>query len=551
MKMEIRRKDVILVCLFTIGFFCIALWGLGSHSIPQTEQELSARGDGAKEVVLYFEEGQQLSDLLLFIGYRAAGEVTVSVAAGTDWQIVQSGEELDSVFAWNEIPVSYRTTCLGLVFSDASVNLMELVCLDENGEPVLPVNAMQYPALFDEQELYEDGITYQDQTIFDEIYHGRTAYEFLHGLPIYENTHPPLGKTLISVGIAVFGMNPFGWRFMCVVFGSLMMPFIYLFGLRLTGKTRYACLAAVLLGTDFMHFTLSRIATIDIIVAFFVLGMFYFMYAFVSSEKRRYLLLAGLFTGLGCATKWTGIYALCGLFVVFLLWMIGKIRKIGVKKETRRYWTWLCLQCIGCFILLPFTIYTLSYIPFVRVYPDQNLLQHVLSNGELMLSYHKATIFDHPYASPWYSWLFDWKPLLDSREYLAGDKVSVIATFGNPVLYFAGLYAYGKELWRTFRNKDKNAAVLVLYYTVMLLPWIFIRRTVFIYQYYVCSVVLILLLCHSVSQKEGGQEKRAYWGLLAASVLLFVVFYPVISGLVVPAVYIRQVIPWLPNWRFL
>ena len=92
MKMEIRRKDVILICLFTIGFFCIALWGLGSHSIPQTEQELSARGDGAKEVVLYFEEGQQLSDLLLFIGYRAAGEVTVSVAAGTDWQIVQSGE---------------------------------------------------------------------------------------------------------------------------------------------------------------------------------------------------------------------------------------------------------------------------------------------------------------------------------------------------------------------------------------------------------------------------------------------------------------------------
>lgn len=551
MKMEIRRKDVILVCLFAIGFFCIALLGLGSHSIPQTEQELSARGDGAKEVVLYFEKGQKFSDLLLFIGYRAAGEVTVSVAAGTDWQIVQSGEELDSVFAWNKIPVSYRTTCLGLVFSDASVNLMELVCLDENGEPVLPVNAMQYPALFDEQELYEDGITYQDQTIFDEIYHGRTAYEFLHGLPIYENTHPPLGKTLISVGIAVFGMNPFGWRFVCVVFGSLMMPFIYLFGLRLTGKTRYACLAAVLLGTDFMHFTLSRIATIDIIVAFFILGMFYFMYAFVVSEKRRYLLLAGLFTGLGCATKWTGIYALCGLFVVFLLWMIGKIRKIGVKKETRRYWTWLCLQCIGCFIFLPFTIYTLSYIPFVRIYPDQNLLQHVLSNGELMLSYHKATIFDHPYASPWYSWLFDWKPLLDSREYLAGDKVSVVATFGNPVLYFAGLYAYGKEFWRTFRDKDKNAAVLVLYYTVMLLPWIFIRRTVFIYQYYVCSVVLILLLCHSVSQKEGVQEKRAYWGLLAASVLLFVLFYPVISGLVVPAAYIRQVIPWLPNWRFL
>ena len=551
MKMEIHKKDIAYMSLFTILFFALAIFRLGSHSIPETEQELTVREDGAKEVVLYFEEGQQLSDLLLFTGYRAEGEVTVSVAAGSDWQIIQSGEELDSVFAWNEIPVSYQTACLGLVFSDASVNLMELVCLDEEGEPVIPVNAMQYPELFDEQELYGDGITYQDQTIFDEIYHGRTAYEFLHGLPIYENTHPPLGKTLISVGIAVFGMNPFGWRFMCVVFGSLMMPFIYLFGLRLTGKTRYACLAAVLLGTDFMHFTLSRIATIDIIVAFFILGMFYFMYAFVASEKRRYLLLAGLFTGLGCATKWTGIYALFGLFVVFLLWMTGKIREIGVKKETRRYWTWLCLQCIGCFVLLPFTIYTLSYIPFVRAYPDQNLLQHVLSNGELMLSYHKATIFEHPYASPWYSWLFDWKPLLDSREYLAGDKVSVIATFGNPVLYFAGLLAYGRELWRTFCHREKSAAVLVLYYTVMLLPWVFIRRTVFIYQYYVCSVVLVLLLCHSISKKKGGHEKIAYWGLLAGSVLLFLLFYPVISGLVVPAAYIRQVIPWLPNWRFL
>lgn len=549
--MEIHKKDIAYMFLFTILFFALAFFRLGSHSTPETEQELTVREDGAKEVVLYFEEGQQLSDLLLFTGYQAAGEVTVSVAAGTDWQIVQSGEELDSVFAWNKIPVSYRTACLGLVFSDASVNLMELVCLDEDGEPVIPVNAMQYPELFDEQKLYGEGITYQDQTIFDEIYHGRTAYEFLHGLPIYENTHPPLGKTLISVGIAVFGMNPFGWRFMCVVFGSLMVPFIYLFGLRLTGKTRYACLAAVLLGTDFMHFTLSRIATIDIIVAFFILGMFYFMYAFVSSEKRRYLLLAGLFTGFGCATKWTGIYALFGLFIVFLLWMIGKIRKIGVKRETRRYWFVLCLQCIGCFVLLPFTIYTLSYIPFVRVYPDQNLLQHVFSNGELMLSYHKATIFDHPYASPWYSWLFDWKPLLDSREYLAGDKVSVIATFGNPVLYFAGLFAYGRELWRTFRHREKSAAVLVLYYTVMLLPWIFIRRTVFIYQYYVCSVVLVLLLCHSISKKEGRYEKIAYWGLFAASVLLFVLFYPVISGLVVPAAYIRQVIPWLPNWRFL
>ena len=42
---------------------------------------------------------------------------------------------------------------------------------------------------------------------FDEIYHGRTGYEQLHKMPVYETTHPPLGKDLIMVGIALFGMT--------------------------------------------------------------------------------------------------------------------------------------------------------------------------------------------------------------------------------------------------------------------------------------------------------------------------------------------------------
>ena len=72
---------------------------------------------------------------------------------------------------------------------------------------------------------------------FDEIYHARTAYEFLHGLPTYENTHPPLGKILISVGIAIFGMNPFGWRIMGTLFGIAMLPFLYLLWKKMTGNT--------------------------------------------------------------------------------------------------------------------------------------------------------------------------------------------------------------------------------------------------------------------------------------------------------------------------
>ena len=74
-------------------------------------------------------------------------------------------------------------------------------------------------ALFDEQSEVPDTISQLNSMYFDEIYHARTAYEFLHGLPTYENTHPPLGKIFIALGVAIFGMNPFGWRIMGTLFG--------------------------------------------------------------------------------------------------------------------------------------------------------------------------------------------------------------------------------------------------------------------------------------------------------------------------------------------
>ena len=39
----------------------------------------------------------------------------------------------------------------------------------------------------------------------------------------------------MSVGIAIFGMTPFGWRFMGTLLGALMLPAMYLFG-----ETAYA-----------------------------------------------------------------------------------------------------------------------------------------------------------------------------------------------------------------------------------------------------------------------------------------------------------------------
>ena len=59
-----------------------------------------------------------------------------------------------------------------------------------------------------------------DEFYFDETQAAATAQEVLNGSPAAwefignENTHPPLGKLLIAGGMALFGDNPFGWRFL-------------------------------------------------------------------------------------------------------------------------------------------------------------------------------------------------------------------------------------------------------------------------------------------------------------------------------------------------
>ena len=260
-------------------------------------------------------------------------------------------------------------------------------------------------ALFDEYELWSDRYTYMNSTYFDEIYHPRTAYEHLNNVYPYEVSHPPLGKLIISIGIAMFGMVPFGWRFMGTLFGVLMVPILYVFLKNLFGKTPVALCGTALFTFDFMHLVQTRIATIDTYGVFFILVSYYFMYRWLTvpagKKLRHYVLplfLSGLFWGVGCASKWTVVYAGAGLA---LLWLLGMIFKAGdwheaelaaqtqpVPPEVRREvteamfreeqpaWTpprvpsftahaWGTVGLsVVFFVVIPLMIYTASYFPY-------------------------------------------------------------------------------------------------------------------------------------------------------------------------------------------
>ena len=554
---RLTARDFFCMAAFTLIFGICIFYRLGSLHTPETFETIKVGEVGENEIVLQFDGEQPISGISVYLGYKGKREISFSVYdRSTDtWEIVKSRYSVESAFCWNNIEIDRTVSSLGMVLMEDKAQIMEIVCLDDAGEPVLPANAADYPQLFDEQELFIREPTYYDETMFDEVYHGRTAYEFLHGLSIYEDTHPPLGKSIISIGIALFGMNPFGWRFMCALFGTLLIPLMYLFARKIFCRTDIACLSAVLSGTAFMNTTLSRIATIDILVAFFSMLMFFGMYGYIQAlsenkpmwQQRLWLLSGGISMGLAVAIKWTGVYAAAGIAVLFFWFLLEYIGGIKGIKEHRSFLVKTGLWCVLCFIVIPFGIYTLSYLPFVKAYPDKGLFGHMIANAALMLSYHSSCVFDHPYSSEWYQWLYGSKPLADSRVYFADGTVSVVMTFLNPLLAVGGLIALLHQFYLWKRKHCRRALFLIIAYASMLLPWLFVHRTVFVYQYFISSLILVPMIGNSVSVSR--HRKRNILVLSGISIALYVLYYPVLTGQSIRVDFVNQVLEVLADWN--
>ena len=131
------------------------------------------------------------------------------------------------------------------------------------------------------------------EKIFDEIYYARAGEEYLRHREIFEFTHPPLTKLLVTLSMMLFGGlhglgdTAAGWRFLNLVVGALMVLVLYCFAKRLFGSTLFATIAAALLVFDGFHFAQARIATPEITVAFFTLLTLYAFYRFwIASQVR-------------------------------------------------------------------------------------------------------------------------------------------------------------------------------------------------------------------------------------------------------------------------
>ena len=554
----LTRTDYICMSILIFLFTILAFFRLGNLYAPSSYHTTDAQNH---DIVLDFGEYTDIASISLFLGNLNTRHFSISAfnEVTSSWEVFNGDAIAESVFAWNKIDINYRLRYLGIVATDDTAVINEMAVIGTDGSLIVPVNAADYPALFDEQEMFPESKTYMTGTMFDEVYHGRTAYEFLHGLTTYETTHPHLGKILISLGVLLLGMNPFGWRFMSVIFGILIIPLMYIFAKKIFKNTFIAAATAALLTFDCMHYTLARISTIDIFAAFFILLMYYYMYQYFVKDslyrsanlsiqdkfppKNVYLPLAlcGISMALGIATKWTGIYAGIGLAVLFIWYTITHFP----GKQTLRLFFFCCLF----FIVVPLIAYTLCFIPVVGYTEYNGLIDKAIQGTKYMFDYHANLVAEHYYSSPFYEWPIIWMPLLDACDAVGTSQMSSISTMGNPAIWWIGIPCQLYVLFRWVFKRDKKAGFLCISYLAQYIPWMSISRITFIYHYFPASLFMILMMGYTMLhvKEHFSWGKKAITAYMVIAILCFFLFFPVISGLPVSKEYGLS-LRWLKDW---
>lgn len=549
---NITRKDFAFICIITAIYSVIALYNLGDKKAPQTYAELTP--DTPISVDLGTDT--DITQILFYLGPSELSEqrtldvkITDEEGNTTYSNSVTSG----NVFYWNNISeINAKGRYITCSSSD-KLYLMELSVFDNSYYPIyIESNTKK---ICDEQYVVPEMISYKNSTYFDEIYHARTAYEFIHKMDVYEWTHPPLGKVFISLGIKMFDMTPFGWRVIGTIFGIFMIPVIYIFLKKIFGITWLTVCGTLLFTFDFMHFAQTRISTIDVYVTFFIMLMYLFMYKYYTMDAsvplKRMLIplgLSGISMGFAISCKWTGVYAAIGLAVIFFIAVYNKLKEDYDSFKPKL--TKTILFCILMFVIVPLLIYGLSYIPFMR--SNGTGIKGIFNNQFDMLTYHGSTVVSatHDYSSPWYQWPVIFRPIWffsSSSEGLSQN----ISSFGNPLVWWTGILALIYCIYDAIKYKNRTALFLVIGYFTQLVPWIPVTRITFIYHYFPCVPFIVMLITHSAYRlyQKNKLIKPYFITFAVFAIMLFIMFYPSLSGYPVNAEYVKTYLQWLPSWH--
>ncbi|KPI21650.1 glycosyl transferase family 39 [Actinobacteria bacterium OK074] len=423
--------------------------------------------------------------------------------------------------------------------------------------------------------------------IFDETYYAKDAWALVHNgyeanwtgdninnLILANNghvtiptdaayvVHPPVGKYVIGLGELMFGFNPFGWRFMTALLGTLSVLMLCRIGRRLFRSTFLGCLAGALFTLDGLAFVMSRTALLDGVLMFFVLAAFGCLLidrdraraklaaalpvdadGFVRPDAeiaettrfgwRPWRWAAGLLLGLAIGTKWNGLYIMAAFVVMAVLWDYSARKVAGAQEPAAA----VAKRDLGLTFVstVPVAVatYFLSWLGWILSPSDgsggyfRNWAATAGQGGNWTflpdwlrsLWHYEHEVYEfnvglstpHTYQSNPWSWIVLGRPIsyfyespspgTDGCPKDAGEKCArEVLAIGTPVLWWAACFAILFVLWRWAFRRDWRAGAIACGIAAGWLPWFLYQdRTIF----YFYAVVFVPFLCLAVAMMIG------------------------------------------------
>ena len=398
-----------------------------------------------------------------------------------------------------------------------------------------------------------------NQTVFDEVHFGK----FVSGYYTHEyyfDIHPPLGKLMIAGFAKIFNFKPefsfaqigeqfpdnkyIALRFLPSLAGALLPIVIFFLTLQLKFTPRAAFTAGFLISIENALIVQTHYILMDgfLLLFGFLALLFYF--------RRKFLWMA-IFGGLTISIKWTGL-----TFLVLPLILELRITNYELRRLLKTATFFLMIP-----LLIYFSIFALHFSLLTKSGPgdafmkptfhqDNVVTKFFQLNMEMYRSNQRLTA-THPYSSQWYSW-----PLIVRPIFYWVSENSRIYLLGNPIIWWASsaaiLFAIISLLSEKLKIKNEKfkfnntLCFLLGGYFLNLLPFIGIKRVMFLYHYLTGLVFAILILVYLIEKQE--HAKKIFIGLAIASVVAFIYFAPLSYGLPLSTQSYNARV-WLQSWR--
>ena len=263
-------------------------------------------------------------------------------------------------------------------------------------------------------------------------------------------------------------------------------------------------------------------------------------------DMVRFNRAMAVFLGLAVSTKWFALFAFAGQLIIILFIYLRKSRgdsfRLVLDKLRTAFLTGF--RVLGIMA----AVYLATYLPrFVAGFTLRGFFDEQIS----MFLYHTELTATHPFASPWYTWPLMLRPLWLYVSQQSSSVVSTIVLMGNPVVWWLALPVIIFVILRISKRLDSGYYVLLVAYFSQLLPFALLTRPLFIYHYYsevpiICALMGALL---GKAWEDHVEIRPLIVGVLFAACVLFVVFYPVISGYPTTIGY-EGSLRWLSSWTF-